>query len=378
MGKRSPTSSRRGRDSVRRWPTSPIPVPSPTWLRGSPSRRATCSRRPWPERDPGVGGTLDLRSKSSPTDWVTEWDQASERLIRERIGAVRPDDGILGEEEGDTVGTSAVRWVVDPIDGTTNFVYGLPPFAVSIAAEVDGEVVAGAVADVLHREVYVASAGGRGDVQRGGRSGSATAPSCPTPWSAPGSPTTPGAGATRPRCSSRSCPTSGTCAGAGRRRWTCAGSPAGDSTPTGSGASGPGTTPPAPSSPARPARWSATCAAARSRVQMAFATTPAIAEELRALLRAGRRRRSLSTAGAPAPSEAGVSSVRNPGFGSARTDSRAAPHRAGPGWSSTRPSPGGRARPPRRRRSPRRGRRRAHRWRMGVPQSPVHWRSTKA
>lgn len=111
------------------------------------------------ERDRGDGSTLDLRSKSSPTDWVTEWDRASERLIRERIGAARPDDGILGEEEGDVAGASRVRWVVDPIDGTTNFVYGLPPFAVSIAAELDGVVVAGAVADVLHGEVYVAASG---------------------------------------------------------------------------------------------------------------------------------------------------------------------------------------------------------------------------
>jgi myo-inositol-1(or 4)-monophosphatase len=108
----------------------------------------------------GGGGPLEVRSKSSPTDWVTEWDRASERLIRARLGAARPDDGILGEEEGDVAGTSGVRWVVDPIDGTTNFVYGLPPFSVSIAAEVDGAVVAGVVADVLHGEVYVAAAGG--------------------------------------------------------------------------------------------------------------------------------------------------------------------------------------------------------------------------
>src|SRR5690606_20739818 len=85
----------------------------------------------------------DIETKSSPTDVVTVLDRASEQLIRERILAVRPRDRILGEEEGDKPGETDVRWVVDPIDGTVNFLYGLPDWAVSIAVEVRGRVVAG-------------------------------------------------------------------------------------------------------------------------------------------------------------------------------------------------------------------------------------------
>jgi myo-inositol-1(or 4)-monophosphatase len=89
---------------------------------------------------PAVVGT-----KSSPTDVVTEMDQAAERLIRSRILAVRPGDAILGEEGGQTGGEGPVRWIVDPIDGTVNYLYGLPDWAVSIAAEAGGRVVAGVV-----------------------------------------------------------------------------------------------------------------------------------------------------------------------------------------------------------------------------------------
>ncbi|MFC7497415.1 MULTISPECIES: inositol monophosphatase family protein [unclassified Nocardioides] len=91
--------------------------------------------------------------KSSDIDVVTEADRASEALIRAHLLAARPDDAFLGEEslgeEGDdVVGTSDVRWVVDPIDGTVNFLYGIPQYAVSVAAERGGEVVAGVVVDV--------------------------------------------------------------------------------------------------------------------------------------------------------------------------------------------------------------------------------------
>src|SRR3984957_15329584 len=81
-------------------------------------------------------------TKSSPTDVVTEMDRRAEALIRSRILAVRPDDAILGEEEGqtgDTAGAPA-RWVVDPLDGTVNYLYGLHDWAVSIAVEVGREV----------------------------------------------------------------------------------------------------------------------------------------------------------------------------------------------------------------------------------------------
>jgi myo-inositol-1(or 4)-monophosphatase len=109
--------------------------------------------------DRPTAGAPTITHKSSPTDYVTEWDHAAEALIRDRLAEHRPGDGVLGEEGGDTEGTTGVRWIIDPLDGTTNFVYGLPPFGVSIAAEVDGEIVAGAVADVLHAELSRAARG---------------------------------------------------------------------------------------------------------------------------------------------------------------------------------------------------------------------------
>jgi myo-inositol-1(or 4)-monophosphatase len=104
---------------------------------------------------PAVVGT-----KSSPTDVVTELDHAAERLIRERIGSERPDDAILGEEGGQTGGGTGVRWIVDPLDGTVNYLYGLPDWAVSIAAEVGGRVVAGVVCVPRRDALYGAVLGG--------------------------------------------------------------------------------------------------------------------------------------------------------------------------------------------------------------------------
>jgi myo-inositol-1(or 4)-monophosphatase len=102
-----------------------------------------------------------VETKSTATDMVTEMDRASERLIVDGILAARPDDGITGEEGSERPGRSGVRWIIDPVDGTTNYLYGLPGFAVSIAAEVDGlGVVAGAVVDPLHGDTYTASKGG--------------------------------------------------------------------------------------------------------------------------------------------------------------------------------------------------------------------------
>ncbi|MFB9892115.1 inositol monophosphatase family protein [Planobispora takensis] len=100
-----------------------------------------------------------LATKSSPTDVVTALDKASEELIRTRIRQARPDDAILGEEGGST-GDGRVRWIVDPIDGTVNFLYGLPEWSVSIAVEVDGQVVAGVVNVVPRGEVFTAARGG--------------------------------------------------------------------------------------------------------------------------------------------------------------------------------------------------------------------------
>jgi len=98
--------------------------------------------------------------KSSPVDVVTAVDTACEELIVGRLLDARPDDGVLGEEGSSRAGTSGVRWIIDPIDGTVNFLYGFPAYAVSIAAEVEGQVRAGVVVNVATGEVFTATAGG--------------------------------------------------------------------------------------------------------------------------------------------------------------------------------------------------------------------------
>lgn len=100
-----------------------------------------------------------VATKSTATDMVSEMDRAAEALLVDRLLGARPDDGMVGEEGTDRTGTSGVRWIVDPLDGTTNYLYRLPGFAVSIAAEVDGEVVAGVVYDVAHDELFAAARG---------------------------------------------------------------------------------------------------------------------------------------------------------------------------------------------------------------------------
>ena len=99
-------------------------------------------------------------TKSSPVDVVTEVDRASERLIYDRLMTARPDDGFLGEEVASSESSSGVVWVVDPIDGTVNFLYGIPYYAVSIAASVDGEPAAGVVLNVVSGETFTATRGG--------------------------------------------------------------------------------------------------------------------------------------------------------------------------------------------------------------------------
>lgn len=101
-----------------------------------------------------------VATKSSPVDVVTAVDTASEELIAGRLLGARPDDGILGEEGAARPGSSGVRWVVDPIDGTVNFLYGLPGYAVCIAAEVGGRVEVGVVLDVAGGELFTAVRGG--------------------------------------------------------------------------------------------------------------------------------------------------------------------------------------------------------------------------
>ena len=105
------------------------------------------------------GRVAVVQTKSSPTDVVTEMDHAAETLIRDRLLAARPDDAILGEEGGQT-GAGPVRWIVDPIDGTVNYLYQLPGWAISVAAEVGGVIVAGAVCVPLQRSTFTATLGG--------------------------------------------------------------------------------------------------------------------------------------------------------------------------------------------------------------------------
>ncbi|WP_234313903.1 inositol monophosphatase family protein [Streptomyces sp. NBRC 109706] len=105
--------------------------------------------------DLGVAAT-----KSSPIDIVTEMDVAAENLITGFLAEHRPDDAVLGEESGASAGSSRVRWIIDPLDGTVNYLYGLPQWAVSIAAELDGRVVVGVVAAPMRGETYHATLGG--------------------------------------------------------------------------------------------------------------------------------------------------------------------------------------------------------------------------
>lgn len=111
----------------------------------------------------GALGSGAVRSKSTPTDPVTVVDTETERLLRDRLAQLRPGEPILGEEGGGPTGSAAtagtVNWVLDPIDGTVNFVYGIPAYAVSVAVQVDGVSVAGAVADVVAGRVYSAASG---------------------------------------------------------------------------------------------------------------------------------------------------------------------------------------------------------------------------
>ena len=121
-----------------------------------------------PGHDPGTVDTGSDRStqapavstKSTPTDPVTLADTETEQLVRSELRARRPGDEVLGEEAGGSVDVpSGVRWVVGPIDGTVSFMYGIPAYAVSVAAQVDGRSVAGAVVDVARAITYSASLG---------------------------------------------------------------------------------------------------------------------------------------------------------------------------------------------------------------------------
>ncbi|PKW25554.1 inositol monophosphatase family protein [Phycicoccus duodecadis] len=110
---------------------------------------------------------LGMSEKSSRTDVVTEMDQRSQELVLDLLAQRRPDDAAMGEEEGGRTGTSGVTWVVDPIDGTTNYLYSVPAYAVSVAAVVGDpavpgawRAVAGAVFNPATDELFHAHRGG--------------------------------------------------------------------------------------------------------------------------------------------------------------------------------------------------------------------------
>ena len=128
-----------------------------------PARAARARERPraaggaHPRRGPPADAALE--TKSSPTDVVSQVDKEAERLIVDRLREERPGDALLAEEGSLLEGASGVRWVVDPLDGTTNYVYGYPAYAASIAVEVDGDAAVGVVLDSSSGRLYRALAG---------------------------------------------------------------------------------------------------------------------------------------------------------------------------------------------------------------------------
>jgi myo-inositol-1(or 4)-monophosphatase len=99
---------------------------------------------------------LSVRTKSTATDPVSEADVAAERAIRDMLADARPDDAIVGEEGDDVAGTTGRRWIVDPLDGTVNYLYGIPMWCVSVACE----GVAAVILDAVRGECFTATAGG--------------------------------------------------------------------------------------------------------------------------------------------------------------------------------------------------------------------------
>ena len=103
-----------------------------------------------------AGPAIGVAAKSTPTDLVSAADEAAQELIRSRLAAARPADGFLGEEGGDSAGETGLRWIVDPLDGTINFLFGVPQWAVSIAVEDADGAIAGVVYDPPRDELWSA------------------------------------------------------------------------------------------------------------------------------------------------------------------------------------------------------------------------------
>jgi myo-inositol-1(or 4)-monophosphatase len=125
------------------------------------------------------GFERDVASKSTPTDLVSEADVSSQRAIRELVRERRPDDGFVGEEEGESeTGSSGLSWVVDPLDGTVNFLFAIPQWSVSVAVRDADGTIAGAVFDPNRGELFSATregsarmAGASGEIELSHRAG---------------------------------------------------------------------------------------------------------------------------------------------------------------------------------------------------------------
>lgn len=111
----------------------------------------------------GSDGGERVESKSTPTDLVSDADREAQRYIREALEQRRPEDGFIGEEGGDEPGSSGLRWVVDPLDGTVNFLFGIPQWCVSVAVRDERGALAGAICDPIREELFRAT---RGSVAR--------------------------------------------------------------------------------------------------------------------------------------------------------------------------------------------------------------------
>ncbi len=109
---------------------------------------------------PRTGAPAGVETKTSATDMVSEVDREAEAAVGVVLARMRPEDAVLGEEGTARAGTTAVRWVVDPLDGTTNFLFGIPQFSVSVAAEVEGAPAVGVVVHPSYGETWAALRGG--------------------------------------------------------------------------------------------------------------------------------------------------------------------------------------------------------------------------
>ena len=98
-------------------------------------------------------------SKKGPGDFVTKTDKKVESIIIEELEKARPNYGFIAEESGQNINESEFNWVIDPIDGTSNFMHGIPHFAVSIALEKKGEVISGIICDPIKNETFYAQTG---------------------------------------------------------------------------------------------------------------------------------------------------------------------------------------------------------------------------